>query len=100
MSEAQKTGVEQKKRINQTKLFYRSHFGVDGDDTTLSFVELFVKWSLLNCSSDARSHKDCNLFPTGIDEPFIAIFWVEETFPLSVFIFTGRRCILVPYETK
>jgi hypothetical protein len=43
MSEAQKTGVEQKKRINQTKLFYRSHFGVDGDDTTLSFVELFVK---------------------------------------------------------
>ncbi len=75
--------------------------GVDGDvdDRTVSFVECFAKWSRLNCSSDATSHRDCNRFPTDIDEPFTDISW-GGIFPLSVLTLTGRRIILVPHETK
>ncbi len=76
--------------------------GVDGDvdDKTVSFVECFVKRNRLNCSSEATSHRDCNLFPADIDEPLTDISWAREIFPLSGGIVRGRRVILVPYETK
>jgi hypothetical protein len=54
----------------------------------------------LNCSSEATSHRDCNLFPADIDEPLTDISWAREIFPLSGGIVRGRRVILVPYETK
>lgn len=91
---------EQKNKNKRNELFfnYRSHLGVDGDDDdrTFSFVEFFVKCNRLNCSSEARSHNDCNLFPTDIDEPLTAMSCVEGTVSLSVLTFTGRRVILVP----
>ncbi len=90
------------KKKKTGKKIYRSHFGVDGDvdDKTVSFVECFVKWSLLNCSSDAISHRDCNLFPADIDEPLTDISLEEGPFPLSGLALKGRRIILVPHETK
>ena len=82
MNEIFKTGVGHLQR----RKIYRSHFGVEGavEDKRFSFDECFVKCNLLNCSSDARSHKDCNLFTADIDEPLTAISWLGETLELSV----------------
>ena len=75
---------------------YRSRFGTDEvvDEITVSFVEVFVAWSRLNCSNDEKSQSDWSLFPTAIDEPLTAISWGR------VILFVGRRVILEPHETK